>query len=190
MSIAVPTIFVSTNDLTSVQNSLNSLLFLQAANGMLPYAGIPFSLEENTISFTYHLYSLIGISFYYTYTGDVSYLTNVWDHFTRGIAWSLSFIDSSGLMNVNQPADWLRVGMGGHVSSSPQPPTRLTSSRILKRTPFSTIHCNRESNSQQFSKTQPPSPPGPQQLQESKQQPILCYGTPPPISTTTTKPQL
>ncbi|RDW95315.1 six-hairpin glycosidase-1 [Coleophoma crateriformis] len=114
MSVAVPSIFVSTNDLESVKNSLNSLLSLQnATTGMLPYAGIPFS-DLGIVSFTYHLYSLIGISYYYQYTGDVAYLQSVWPVFTKGLGWSLGFIDSTGLMNVTSGADWLRVGMGGH----------------------------------------------------------------------------
>lgn len=84
MSVAVPSIFVSTNDLQSVQNSLNSLLSLQnATTGMLPYAGIPFS-DLGIVSFTYHLYSLIGISYYYQYTGDVAYLRSLWPVFTKG----------------------------------------------------------------------------------------------------------
>lgn len=66
------------------------------------------------MSFTYHLYSLIGISYYYRFTGNLQYVEDNWDHFTRGVEWSLSSIDSSGLMNVTSAADWLRVGMGGH----------------------------------------------------------------------------
>jgi len=115
MSVALPSIFVSTNDLQSVQNSLNSLLVLQNSTGQLPYAGYPFD-KLGIVSFTYHLYSLIGISYYYQYSGDLDYLESVWNHFTSGLAWSLGYIDSSGLMNVTSAADWLRVGMGGHVS--------------------------------------------------------------------------
>lgn len=114
MSVSLPSIFVSTNDLQSAQNSLNSLLVLQNATGQLPYAGYPFN-DLGIVSFTYHLYSLIGISYLYQYSGDLGYLQSVWNHFTRGLAWSLSYIDSSALMNVTSPADWLRVGMGGHV---------------------------------------------------------------------------
>lgn len=118
MSVALPSIFVSTNDLVSVKNSLDALLALQnATTGMMPYAGYPFS-DLGIVSFTYHLYSLIGISYYYQYTGDLEYLRSNWEHFTRGLAWSLSYIDSSGMMNVTSSADWLRVGMGGHVSIS------------------------------------------------------------------------
>jgi hypothetical protein len=114
MSVSLPSIFASTNDLQSVQNSLSSLLALQNATGQLPYAGYPFD-HLGIVSFTYHLYSLIGISYLYRYSGDLGYLESVWSNFTLGLAWSLSYIDSSGMMNVTSPADWLRVGMGGHV---------------------------------------------------------------------------
>lgn len=63
MFVALPSIFVSTNDLVPVKNSLDSLLALQnVSTGMMPYAGYPFS-DLGIVSFTYHLYSLIGISY-------------------------------------------------------------------------------------------------------------------------------
>jgi hypothetical protein len=119
MSVALPSVFVSTNDLESVRNALNSLVSLQnATTGLMPYAGFPFS-DLGIVSFTYHLYTLIGISYYYQYSGNVTYLRSHWDNFKRGLAWSLSYIDETGLMNVTSDADWLRVGMGGHVSCQP-----------------------------------------------------------------------
>ncbi|KUJ20790.1 bacterial alpha-L-rhamnosidase domain protein [Mollisia scopiformis] len=114
MAVSMPSIFVSTNDLGAVKNSLDSLLALQnASTGMFPYAGYPFN-EFGIVSFTYHLYTLIAVSNYYHFSGDLEYLQNNWGRFTRGLAWSLSYIDDTGLMNVTAPADWLRVGMGGH----------------------------------------------------------------------------
>jgi hypothetical protein len=66
MSIAVPGIVVSTNDLITVRNSLDSLFVLQnTTSGQLPYAGRPF---PSILSFTYHLYTLIGVSDYYIYS--------------------------------------------------------------------------------------------------------------------------
>ncbi len=116
MSVALPSVFVSTNDLESVRNALDSLVSLQnKTTGLMPYAGYPFS-SLGIVSFTYHLYSLIGISYYYQYSGDLAYLQSQWGPFKKGLAWSLGFIDETGLMNVTSNADWLRVGMGGHVS--------------------------------------------------------------------------
>lgn len=115
MSIAVPSIFVSTNDLTTVKNSLDSLLELQnSSTGALPYAGVPFGQKLPVWSFTYHLYSLIGIYDHYLYTGNWSYLSANWDKFKFGLKYSASFIDSSGMANVTSSADWLRFGMGAH----------------------------------------------------------------------------
>jgi len=113
MTVQTPSIFVSTNDLESVQNAINALLELQLSSGLLPYAGYPFS-TLGVVSFTYHLHSLIAIAYYYHYTGDLQWLTSVWDHFTRGLAWSIGNIDDSGLMYVTSNADWLRGDMGGH----------------------------------------------------------------------------
>ena len=65
-AIAVPGVVVSTNDVISIENSLNSLFDIQdSTNGLLPYAGRPF---VSTVSFTYHLYTLIGVADHYLYT--------------------------------------------------------------------------------------------------------------------------
>lgn len=66
MAIAVPGVVASTNDVVSVENSLNSLFAIQdPATGQLPYAGRPFF---SVLSFTYHLYTLIGVTDHYLYT--------------------------------------------------------------------------------------------------------------------------
>jgi hypothetical protein len=44
----------------------------------------------------------------------VAYLKAKWSQWKLALGFSLSFIDSSGLMNVTSPSDWLRFGMGGH----------------------------------------------------------------------------
>jgi hypothetical protein len=112
MSIAVPSIAMSTYDLISVQNSLDSLFALQnMSSGQLPYAGTPF---PSIYSATYHLYTLIGIADYYLWSNDLGYLNSKWDQWKLGLKFSLSFIDDSGMMNVTSSADWLRFGMGGH----------------------------------------------------------------------------
>ncbi|KAF2107879.1 Six-hairpin glycosidase-like protein [Lophiotrema nucula] len=112
MSIAVPGVVVSTNDVVSIENSLDSLFDVQnQTTGQLPYAGEPF---PSTLSFTYHLYTLIGVADMFLYTGDLDYLSSHWDQYKLALNFSLSFIDDSGMMNVTSPADWLRFGMGGH----------------------------------------------------------------------------
>lgn len=114
MSIAVPALAVSTNDLVSVANSLDSLFDVRnTTTGQLPYAGTPF---PSVYSATYHMYTLIGVADYYLYSGDLDYVKRKWLAWKQGLAFSLSFIDSSGpgLMNVTSPNDWLRSGMGGY----------------------------------------------------------------------------
>ncbi|ORY14279.1 bacterial alpha-L-rhamnosidase domain-containing protein [Clohesyomyces aquaticus] len=112
MAIAVPAIVVSTDDVISIENSLNSLFAVQnTTTGQLPYAGRPFF---PILSFTYHLYTLIGVADHYQYTGDLDYASSLWNQWKLGLNFSLGFIDDSGMMNVTSPPDWLRFGMGGH----------------------------------------------------------------------------
>ena len=111
--------FVSTNDMITVQNALDSLFILQKPNGALPYAGYAGKPEAGGVfyyvfSFTYHLYSLIGLYNVYMFTGNTSYLSSHWDQFKLALNYSLSMVDSSGLANVTTSADWLRYGMGAH----------------------------------------------------------------------------
>jgi hypothetical protein len=68
MAIAVPAVAVSTNDVISIENSLNSLFDIQTEIGRLPYAGRPFF---SVLSFTYHLYTLIGVADHYLYTVSI-----------------------------------------------------------------------------------------------------------------------
>lgn len=65
-------------------------------------------------SFTYHLYSILGLNNYWIYTGDIEYLQENWGRVKQALGYSLSFIDETGLANVTSSADWLRVGMGRH----------------------------------------------------------------------------
>ncbi|KAI8995346.1 bacterial alpha-L-rhamnosidase domain protein [Trametes punicea] len=113
MSIAVPGIALTTLDLISIRNSLDSLFNLQSTSGMLPYAGYPFN-EMGLVSFTYHLYGLIGVANFYLYSGDKVFLDGKWPAWKLGIEWAVQQIDSTGLANVTAPNDWLRYGMGGH----------------------------------------------------------------------------
>ncbi|KAH9853159.1 bacterial alpha-L-rhamnosidase domain protein [Lenzites betulinus] len=113
MAIAVPGIAVTTFDLISIRNALDSLFGLQAANGQLPYAGFPFN-ERGLVSFTYHLYALIGVANFYLWSGDKPFLDAKWPAWKLAMQWATQQIDASGLANVTAPNDWLRFGMGGH----------------------------------------------------------------------------
>ncbi|KAI0670135.1 bacterial alpha-L-rhamnosidase domain protein [Trametes maxima] len=114
MAIAVPGIAVTTFDLISIRNSLDSLFVLQnTTTGLLPYAGFPFNLL-GSVSFTYHLYALIGVANFYLWSGDKAYLDANWPAWKLGIQWATKQIDETGLANITAPSDWLRFGMGGH----------------------------------------------------------------------------
>ncbi|KAK8168811.1 bacterial alpha-L-rhamnosidase domain-containing protein [Phyllosticta citrichinensis] len=112
-AIAVPALVVSTNDLVSVQNALISLFdFQNKKTGQLPYAGTP---APPTLSLTYHMYTLIGISNYYLYSDDLDFLKSIWDDVKLAANFALSYVDETGLMNATAaPNDWLRLGMGGY----------------------------------------------------------------------------
>lgn len=113
MAVAVPSIAVSTYDLISVTNGLDSLFQIQEPDGQLHWSGVPFSLTPGfPFSFTYHLYTLNAVYDYYMWTGDVTWVAKHWDGWKRAMSWSLGNIDDTGLMNVTSSADWLRFGMG------------------------------------------------------------------------------
>ena len=114
MSVAVPSVFVSTNSLNGVRNGLDSLFANQNDTGQLPYAGTPIQTSGFGFSFTYHLYSVIGVYDYYKFTGDTAFLQSHWEGIKSAISFSLSRVDETGLQNVTTSADWLRFGMGGH----------------------------------------------------------------------------
>lgn len=113
MSVAVPSMFVSTNSLNGVRNGLDSLFALQNPSGQLPYAGNPVAPALG-FSFTYHLYSIIGLYNYFMFTDDMDFLQSHWNGTKSALNYSLSLVDDSGLQNVTSPNDWLRFGMGGH----------------------------------------------------------------------------
>ncbi|KAF8583301.1 glycoside hydrolase family 78 protein [Ramaria rubella] len=113
-SVAFPAIAVSTYDLISIANGLDSLFAEQTLAGQLPYAGFPFPTPPGEFSFTYHLYSLIAVSNHFLWSGDIGYLQGKWDGWKRAMTWSLGTIDETGLMNVTSSADWLRFFLGAH----------------------------------------------------------------------------
>jgi hypothetical protein len=112
--ISGPSVAYSTYALDAIKNGVESLLLLQTSEGILPYVGVPFNKVLNRISFTYHLHTLIGVYNYYWYTGDQAWLQTYWGQFKRGLAWSLSNVDSSGLMNLTASGDWFRTSVTGH----------------------------------------------------------------------------
>ena len=113
MSISAPGIAVSTLDLVSIRNSLDSLFGFQSNTGLLPYAGYPIGMFD-VLSFPYHLHVLIGVANYFLWSGDRSYLHSKWPRWKLGMEFAIQQVDSTGLANVTTSYDWLRFGMGGH----------------------------------------------------------------------------
>ena len=114
MGVAVPTQFVSTNDLLPTRNALQTMFAaINPKTGALPESGPPLS---QTGSDTYHAWTLIGVYNYYLYTGDIEWLQNLWANYTKAVAFLEGKVDSSGLMNVTGLRDWARLGGGGHNS--------------------------------------------------------------------------
>lgn len=115
MGVAVPTQFVSTNDLIPSRNSLATMFSaMNPETGALPMAGPPLNILDSD---PYHMWTLIGTHTYVLYTGDVDWLQTVWTNYTRAVAYVVNKVDSSGLMNVTGPIDWGRQGGGDHSSA-------------------------------------------------------------------------
>ncbi|KAH9856209.1 Six-hairpin glycosidase [Lenzites betulinus] len=114
MGIAVPTQFVSTNDLLPTRNALSTMFAaIDPHTGALPESGPPLSQLGSD---TYHAWTLIGTHNYYLYSGDVAWLETVWSNYTKAVAFLEGKVDSTGLMNVTGLRDWARLGGGGYNS--------------------------------------------------------------------------
>jgi hypothetical protein len=110
LGIAVPTQYAYSDDLTSTRNALTTMYDAQSAEGEIPWSGPPFNL---TGSDTYHTWTLLGTSTYYTYTGDRTWLDSEWADYKRGMAFITNKIDGNNLLDVTRTQDWARVGQGG-----------------------------------------------------------------------------
>ncbi|THG99300.1 hypothetical protein EW145_g7294 [Phellinidium pouzarii] len=111
MGIAVPTAFVSTNDLKPVRNALSTMFVaINPVTGALPESGPPLSQLGSD---TYHAWTLIGTHNYYMFTGDIDWLQTIWANYTKAVQFLENKVTSSGLMNVTGLRDWARLGGGG-----------------------------------------------------------------------------
>lgn len=110
LGIAVPTAYASMNELEAPRNALSTMYGAQAANGEIPWSGPVFNL---TGSDTYHTWTLLGTSLYYTYSADRAWLDSVWSNYTRGMQFIIAKINGNNLLNVTRTQDWARAGQGG-----------------------------------------------------------------------------
>ena len=110
LGVSVPTEYASLGDLTPTRNALTTLYMHQAASGELPYAGPEVNFYGSD---AYHMWTLIGTANYYQYSHDKAWLDTEWSNYVRAVQFSLAEIDSNGLMNVQNTADWARSDQGG-----------------------------------------------------------------------------
>lgn len=110
LGVAVPTQYASTNDLVSTRNALSTMFNAQSASGEIPWSGPPFNL---TGSDTYHTWTLLGTSTYYTYSADRAWLDSVWNRYKLGMTFIINKIDGNNLLSVTRTQDWARSGQGG-----------------------------------------------------------------------------
>ncbi|EJD51192.1 glycoside hydrolase family 78 protein [Auricularia subglabra TFB-10046 SS5] len=111
--IAIPVVFVSTNDLVSIKNTLNSIYgLIKKDTGELPFIGPPIGPAYG--SDAYHSWTLVGTHNYYIYSGDREWLDAHWDDYTSAVAFLQRKVDSSGLMERSGWEDWARLNSGGH----------------------------------------------------------------------------
>lgn len=94
MGIAVPTAFVSTNDLIPVRNALSTMFAaINPITGALPESGPPLSQHGSD---TYHAWTLIGAHNYFYYTGDTEWLETVWTNYVRKMMTQLPLLGPDG----------------------------------------------------------------------------------------------
>ncbi|MDP9150476.1 MAG: hypothetical protein M3O36_11130 [Myxococcota bacterium] len=115
LGIALPTAYVSTGDLTSVRNSLDTLFAGQnVTTGEFPRSGPPLNTQGGkTTSDTYHLWTLVGACNYFLYSGDKPWLDRNWAAHKKALAFSTAKIGANGLFQVTLLKDWGRLGQGG-----------------------------------------------------------------------------
>lgn len=111
IGISQRTAFVSTGDTESVRNALNALYSEQSAEGGFPYCGPPINL--GVVSDTYHLWTLVDSTEYYTETRDKEWLDNHWEQFKAGIRFAMGKIDGDGLFGITLTLDWGRPTWAG-----------------------------------------------------------------------------
>ena len=111
MGVAVPTQFVSTNDLLPTRNALATMFAaMNPVTGALPESGPPLSQMGSD---TYHMWTLVGTHNYWLYSGDLDWVKTVWSNYTKAVGFVTAKVGPSGLMNVTGLRDWARLGGGG-----------------------------------------------------------------------------
>ncbi|TVY80443.1 hypothetical protein LSUE1_G003567 [Lachnellula suecica] len=111
LTIALPSIMVSTGDLDGVRNTIQVLYNDQNSNGNLPFAGPGLNIYNSD---TYHMATMIGTYDYFLFTNDMTFLSGIYDKYKAAMAYITAKIDSTGLLDVTGTDDWGRLQQGGH----------------------------------------------------------------------------
>ncbi|TVY48327.1 hypothetical protein LCER1_G008126 [Lachnellula cervina] len=112
LTVALPSILISTGDLDGLKNTIQVLLNDQQSTGELPFAGPGLNIFGSD---TYHMATLIGTYDYFLFTNDKDFLSGNWDRYKAGMKFITDKIDGSGLLNVTGTNDWgRRANQGAH----------------------------------------------------------------------------
>lgn len=115
--ISVPTDLASIGDMTSIRNGLTTLYQHQDPSGAMPYAG-PEVNFPGAASDTYSLWSLVATAAYYLYSGDRTWLNQIWPQYQRAIQYALDKVDARGLMFVTGTSDWAPSSAGETIEAN------------------------------------------------------------------------
>ncbi|CRK34246.1 hypothetical protein BN1708_019453, partial [Verticillium longisporum] len=98
MGVAVPAAFVSTGDLESARNAIETMFEFQEPSGIFPRAGPPYL---DATSDTYHMWTMIGAYNYVLYSGDLDWLNAHWATYRKAMDYIYGKVlpAPSGLLN-------------------------------------------------------------------------------------------
>ncbi|TIA28189.1 Six-hairpin glycosidase [Aureobasidium pullulans] len=122
---SVPGVLLTTNDVTTLTASFNQILSQQFSNGALPYFTKPLyyspevgiaTLQSLAVSFDYNLNSIIVMSQYYSYSGDIAFVLLNYGRIRNAVGFALGYRDPSGMVDVSSllPLTWARSSYSGH----------------------------------------------------------------------------
>ncbi|OHX00407.1 bacterial alpha-l-rhamnosidase domain-containing protein [Colletotrichum incanum] len=106
MGVAVPSAFVSTGDLESAKNAIQTMFDFQRPSGIFPRAGPPYL---DATSDTYHMWTMIGAYNYVLFSGDLGWLAHNWATYLRAMDYIYAkIIPDTGILNATATGDWAR----------------------------------------------------------------------------------
>ncbi|KAK1974528.1 Six-hairpin glycosidase-like protein [Colletotrichum cereale] len=106
MGVVVPSAFVSTGDLESARNALQTVFDFQRPSGVFPRAGPPYL---DAASDTYHMWTMVGAHNYVLFSGDLAWLARNWAAYRRAMDYICAkVVPGTGVLNATATGDWAR----------------------------------------------------------------------------------